>query len=83
MFNRQEKIDWDVRYSYRLERLSKLIAMNAPQIIIDGEARLVRKAIHRGLWPMLWHDIKGWWLWQRLKVAELWSREGDEDGKAK
>ena len=51
---------WSYLYKHRVNRLRKLIELDAPVIIIDAEARMVREAIHKGRWKMLRNDLKKW-----------------------
>lgn len=46
------------RYAERLKRLEKLISLNAPPIIIDGECRLVMGAVHGGYYQAIWYWFK-------------------------
>jgi hypothetical protein len=56
----------------RKQRLSKLILMDAPDIIIDSEIKLVRKSLR---------EVHGWhwnklWFWQKLRINFIvwWTR---------
>ena len=71
--------EWTMLYENRLARLQKLLSLNAPQIIIDSEMKLVRIAHHKGFWKMIWHDIARRLRshWADLKYRFV--KEGEED----
>lgn len=78
---------WEFLYRSRTERLRKLIAMNAPEVIIDRECQMVRHAIHRGTaWRVIWDDFTYWlkyqWIKFKLRNEKIDEPEGTEDQNA-